>query len=119
MAHYLVTMTAPAERDLQDIFLWSETEFGTSPADRYEALIAQEVADLLENPFRPGAKHREDLLPGIYTYHLALRLHMSHKPKELTVYVLIQAKGRARLRAPGGIGRADAAWHWRCVIFKV
>ena len=72
MTRYLVTVTGPAERNLQDIFLWSETEFGTFAADRYEALIERALADLTENPFRPGAKHREDLLPGIYTYHLAL-----------------------------------------------
>ena len=71
MARYIVTVTAPAERDLQDIFLWSETEFGNSAADRYEALMAQALADVGENPYRSGAKHREDILSGAYTYHLA------------------------------------------------
>ena len=70
MPDYSIKVTAPAERDLREILLWSETEFGDSAADRYEALIAQAFTDLVENPFRPGAKERQELLPGIYTYHL-------------------------------------------------
>jgi toxin ParE1/3/4 len=70
LVRYLITISAPAERDLRDIFLWSETEFGGVAADRYEVLIAQALADIAENPYRPGAKHRDDLLAGIYTYHL-------------------------------------------------
>ncbi len=94
MAHYLVTVTAPAERDLQDIFLWSETEFGNPAADRYEALIAQAIAELTENPFRPGAKQREDLFPGIYIYHMAFsREHVTEgrvkSPRHFLVYRVV------------------------------
>lgn len=94
MPNYLLKVTALAERDLRDIFLWSETEFGNSAADRYEALIAQAFADLVENPFRPGAKQRQELLPGIYTYHLALsREHVPEgrvkSPRHFLVYRVI------------------------------
>lgn len=71
MAHHLITVTAPAERDLRGIFLWSETEFGNTAADRYQVLLEQAMADLADNPLRPGARRRDDLQPGIYTYHLA------------------------------------------------
>ena len=71
MAHHLITVTAPAERDLRDIFLWSETEFGNSAAERYQALVERAMADLADNRLRPGSKKREGLQPGIYTYHLA------------------------------------------------
>lgn len=91
MARYLITVTTPAERDLRAILLWSETEFGNTAADRYQALIAQAMVDLAENPFRPGAKQREDLLPGIYTYHLAFsRQHVPEgrvkSPRHFLVY---------------------------------
>lgn len=94
MARYIVTVTAPAERDLQDIFLWSETEFGNSAADRYEALMAQALADVGENPYRSGAKHREDILSGAYTYHLAFsRDHVLENrvksPRHFLVYRVI------------------------------
>lgn len=94
MTQYRVTVTVPAERDLQDIFLWSKTEFGDLAADRYEALIAQTLADLVENPFRPGAKRRDELFPGIYTYHLALsREHVSEgrvkSPRHFLVYRVV------------------------------
>ncbi len=71
MTRYFVAVTAPAERDLQDIFQWSETEFGIAAADRYEVLIEQALTDISENPYRPGAKHRQELVAGVYTYHLA------------------------------------------------
>ena len=64
MTRYLVTITVPAERDLKDIFLRSETEFGSVAADRYEVLIAQALTDIGENPYRPGARQRDDLLAG-------------------------------------------------------
>lgn len=94
MPVYLLKITAPAERDLRNIFLWSQTEFGDSAADRYEALIAQAFADLVENPFRPGAKQRQDLFPGIYTYHLVLsREHVLEdrvkSPRHFLVYRVI------------------------------
>lgn len=46
-------------------------EFGSAAADRYEVLIAQALNNIGENPYRPGARHREDLAPGVYAYHLA------------------------------------------------
>ena len=70
MARYFVAVTAPAEDDLKDIFLWTEQEFGRAAADRYEALIAQAFIDIGENPCRPGTRHRPELF-GVYTYHLA------------------------------------------------
>jgi toxin ParE1/3/4 len=71
LTRYFVAVTAPAERDLRDIFQWSETEFGIAAADRYEILIEQALADIGENPYLPGANHRRKLVSGVYTYHLA------------------------------------------------
>jgi toxin ParE1/3/4 len=94
LTRYFVAVTAPAERDLQNIFQWSETEFGSAAADRYEVLIAQALADVGENPYRPGAKHRQELLSGVYTYHLASsRDHVPENrvksPRHFLVYRVI------------------------------
>ncbi len=67
MPPYFVAVTAPAKGDLQEILLWTDSEFGSDAADRYEVLIAQALADICESPYRPGAKQRQDLLPDIYT----------------------------------------------------
>jgi len=50
---------------------WSAAQFGDAAADRYEALIGQALIDLGDDPFRPGARQRDELSAGIYTYHLA------------------------------------------------
>ncbi|RXH57684.1 hypothetical protein GRAN_0994 [Granulicella sibirica] len=49
---------------------WSGANFGEAAADRYETLIAQALIDLSEDPFRPGARARPELLAGLYSYHL-------------------------------------------------
>jgi toxin ParE1/3/4 len=95
VARYHVAVTTPAERDLQDIFRWSEAEFGILAADRYEALIAQALADIAEDPVRPGAKQRDELFAGIYTYHLVFsREHVSEgrvkSPRHFLVYRIVE-----------------------------
>ncbi len=45
--------------------------FGHAAALRYERLIEQAIADLADDPARPAAKERSDLLPGVWFYHLA------------------------------------------------
>lgn len=94
MARYIVAITAPAERDLQNILQWSETEFGSAAADRYVVLIAQALTDVAKNPDRPGARLRQDLLPGIHTYHLAFSRDHIHEnrvksPRHFLVYRVV------------------------------
>jgi len=67
---YEVILAAPAEQDFIDIMHWSAQHFGAAAADRYEALIARALSHLGEDPFRPGARQRLDVLEGVYTYHL-------------------------------------------------
>ena len=57
-------------RDIQETALWSEDQFGATAADRYGLLIRQALRDVLEDPTRPGAKTRPDLMPHAYVYHL-------------------------------------------------
>lgn len=68
-----IVLTDPAALDLAEILAWSAAEFGAAAAQRYKALVAQALIDLREDPERPGARERVDLLPsGLSTYHLAL-----------------------------------------------
>jgi toxin ParE1/3/4 len=57
-------------RDIQDIAIWSEEQFGLAAADRYAALIRQAFRDVQVEPQRSGAKARPDLAPNAYVYHL-------------------------------------------------
>jgi toxin ParE1/3/4 len=66
-----VRIAATALYDIGDIWMWTVERFGHVVALRYETLIGQAIADLADDPARPGAKERPDLLPGIWLYHLA------------------------------------------------
>lgn len=72
-----VRIAAPAFADIADIWRWTVQQFGHAAALRYEALIEQAIADLAEDPQRPGARQRPDLLPGLSIYHLVFsRAHV-------------------------------------------
>jgi toxin ParE1/3/4 len=67
-----VLVADPAALDITEILNRSGLEFGESAKGRYEALIAQGIIDIGQDPRRPGAKSRPELLiPGAYTYHLS------------------------------------------------
>ena len=57
--------------------------FGHAAALRHETLIDQAIADLADDPARPAAKERPDLLPGIWFYNLAFS--RSHVPVDQAV----------------------------------
>jgi toxin ParE1/3/4 len=59
-----------AEQDIEDILAHSEAEFGESARLRYEALLDAALRALLANPKGPGVRSREELGPGICSYHL-------------------------------------------------
>lgn len=67
---FLASYLPGFRRDIQEIFAWSEDQFGAFAADRYGLLIRQALRDVLEEPTRPGAKARPDLAPHAYVYHL-------------------------------------------------
>lgn len=67
-----VVLADPASLDITEILDRSGLEFGEAAKGRYEALMAQAIIDIGEDPQRPGAKSRPELLiAGAYTYHLA------------------------------------------------
>jgi toxin ParE1/3/4 len=67
-----VRVTGPARRDLAAILKRSRKEFGEAAALRYEALLAQALRDIRDDPERPGSKERpEIMIEGARTYHLS------------------------------------------------
>lgn len=75
---YEVRIAALAFHDIGDIWIWTVGRFGHTAALRYEMLIDQAIADLADDPARPAAKKRPNLLPGVWFYHLAFsRAHVS------------------------------------------
>lgn len=65
-----VVLAPTAERDLEEIFLWSHERFGELARLRYEKLVVQGLLDLAEDPTRVGVRYRPELSPGARTYHL-------------------------------------------------
>ena len=80
---YEVRLAAPALNDIGDIWTWTVERFGHATALRYEALINQAIADIADDPARPAAKERPDLLPGVWFYHLGFS--RAHVPSDQSV----------------------------------
>lgn len=84
-------IVGPARRDLATIFRDSETQFGFAARERYEALVAQAIRDLVENPTRPGAQ----LDGGRIHYHLRhskMRV-IGEKVREPRHYLVVRIDG--------------------------
>lgn len=62
-----------AVRDLQLALDWSVSNFGPAARSRYRALIRQALADIEENPTRPGSRLRPEVpITGVRTFHISL-----------------------------------------------
>jgi len=64
------TISAAAERDIASILAWTHEHFGEQARLRYEALIVQAIADIADNPERPGSASRDEISLFARTYHL-------------------------------------------------
>jgi plasmid stabilization system protein ParE len=98
---YEVRIAAPAFHDIGDIWTWTVERFGHAAALRYEMPIDQAIADLADDPARPTAKERPDLMPGLWLYHLAFS--RAHVPEDQVVksprhFVDVQAFAAGRHR---------------------
>ena len=64
-------VSASAEQDIESILSWTQDELGEPARMRYEALLAQAMIDLAENPHRAGSHARPEIVPLACTYHLS------------------------------------------------
>jgi toxin ParE1/3/4 len=67
---YRLRLSALAEQDIEDILARSEANFGEQARLRYEALLEAGLQQIAADPKRPAVRTREDLAPGVLTYHL-------------------------------------------------
>ncbi|RAR63922.1 toxin ParE1/3/4 [Paraburkholderia unamae] len=68
---WTVRLTDSAENDFLDIVSWSAGQFGPGQARAYATTISHALQDLMAGPDIPGARARDDILPGIVTLHVA------------------------------------------------
>jgi len=66
-----VRISPAAEQDIESILSWTRRTFGERTFQRYEALLVQAISDLLESSESSGVKIRDEIFPGIRTYHLS------------------------------------------------
>lgn len=59
-----------AEQDMEDILAHSEANFGKVARLRYAALLEAGLSEIASDPDRPAVRRRDELGPGVRTYHL-------------------------------------------------
>ncbi len=67
-----VRLTATARRDVANALAQSEKQVGRAGRRRYRLLLEQALADLAEDPRRPGARADPDLPPDLRLYPIRL-----------------------------------------------
>lgn len=68
MPQYRISSAARA--DIVDILRLSQTQFGDHARQRYQTLILAALQVLANTPFRIGSHDRDELAPGLRSYHL-------------------------------------------------
>ena len=68
MFHYLIS--PGGQRDIHAILAWTHERFGLQGRLRYEALLLRAIEDVAADPHRTGSQSREEIAPGVRTYHL-------------------------------------------------
>jgi toxin ParE1/3/4 len=88
-----VVLSPQARRDVREILVWTQSNFGRDATLRYEDLIVQALRDIEANMECPGSQDRSDLQKGIRSYHLSFSherarsaLGIVHKPRHFVIY---------------------------------
>ncbi|MBC3345542.1 type II toxin-antitoxin system RelE/ParE family toxin [Pseudomonas sp. SWRI196] len=68
MPQYRISNAARA--DIVDILRLSQTQFGDQARQRYQTLILCVLQAIADTPYRIGSHDREELAPGLLSYHL-------------------------------------------------
>ena len=78
MPQYRISNAARA--DIVDILRLSQTQFGDQARQRYQALILAALQTLADTPYRIGSQERNELAPGLRSYHLVYSRQQSKHP---------------------------------------
>jgi toxin ParE1/3/4 len=66
----LLRLSAPAQADLAHILTTSLDSWGAEGRDRYARLLSAALRTIATNPQGAATRAREELLPGIRSFHL-------------------------------------------------
>nr|WP_243433834.1 type II toxin-antitoxin system RelE/ParE family toxin [Pseudomonas sp. 50_B] len=70
-----------ARTDIVDALRFSQRHFGEAARVRYQALILRALHDLASNPQHVGSQERDDIAPGLRSYHLFYSRQHSRPPQ--------------------------------------
>jgi toxin ParE1/3/4 len=65
-------LTALADADIQDVLSHTLLTFGARQFETYSALIEKTARMVGEEPLRPSSRRREELGPGVRSFHLEI-----------------------------------------------
>lgn len=86
-----VRLTAAAEADFRNILLWTVENFGELQASAYAKTIADALAALTAGPDVPGAKARDDIVPGLFSLHVARK---KRKGRHFVLFRIVRRENR-------------------------
>ncbi|MEX5547394.1 type II toxin-antitoxin system RelE/ParE family toxin [Pseudomonas pergaminensis] len=78
MSQYRISNAARA--DIVDILRLSQTQFGDQARHRYQALILAALQALASTHYRIGSHERDELAPGLRSYHLVYSRQQAKHP---------------------------------------
>ena len=78
-----IRLTAIAERDFQNILLWTQEHFGKKQAGIYAETLIRAINALTEGPSVAGTKKRDEIAEGLMTLHVARK---GRKGRHLVLY---------------------------------
>lgn len=84
MAQYRISNAKRADIvdivDIVDILRLSQTLFGDQARRRYQALILASLQAIAGAPYRVGSHDRDELAPGLRSYHLIYSRQQTNTP---------------------------------------
>ena len=68
-----VRLGAAAELDFANIIKWTAENFGARQSRIYRDILLQAIGELADGPDIAGSNKRDEILPGLRTFHVARR----------------------------------------------
>jgi len=81
-----VRLTREAGQDLAEIARYAVEIFGADQAMRYAVLIERGLALLAEDPHRRASRSRDELRPGVRSFHLSRAAARRHAASHILYY---------------------------------
>ena len=64
-----------ARLDLASIVKWTTENFGARQARSYRDVLISAIEELANDPDVPGSRHRDEIMPGVRSLHVARHGH--------------------------------------------